>query len=271
MKKQAKSDVISIIGMVVGALLIVGALAYLGYIMWQYHLGKAEYRDLQELVFDRNADNGSDKGTGAKSSNGNQTVAEDSAMWAVDAAKVQQALGELKEQNSDIVGWIAFENMELSYPIMWCGDDEYYLRHTFSGEINSSGSIFMEANNQPDFEDYHTIIYGHNMRNLSMFGRLKNYKTKDFYEGNEYFVIYTENSVYRYRIFSYYDISEESDVYTVGFGPDENYRNFVNKMLKRSYYDTGVEVTEQDKIITLSTCSTEGNRFVVHAKRVDEL
>lgn len=128
----------------------------------------------------------------------------------------------------------------------------------------------METENTPDFQDCHTILYGHNMKNLSMFGRLKKYKTEDFYQGNEYFTIYTEERIYRYQIFAYYDTSENGDVYTIGFGADEVFGEFLNQAKKRSYYDTGVEVTKEDKVITLSTCSVEGKRFVVHAKRVEE-
>ena len=180
-----------------------------------------------------------------------------------------EAIGRLKEQNEDVIGWITFDNMELSYPIMQGEDNDYYLKHTFSGETNSAGSIFMEAANSSDFEDCHTIIYGHNMRNLSMFGQLKKYKTEEFYEDHQYFTIYTEDRVYRYRIFAYYDISEFGDIYTVGFEPDGEFQTFIDDMMRRSYYDTGVRADKQDKVITLSTCSTTGKRFVINAKRIE--
>lgn len=267
MKKRNTLDIMGNIIITVGVLLILIALWKIGSILWEYHQGKSEYRDLQELAFDMDAAGQSDEGSGSQANDDEA----DEKSWAANAANVQQALSELKEQNGDTVGWIDFENIDLSYPIMWCDNNEYYLRRTFSGEVNSAGSIFMETTNNPDFEDYHTLIYGHNMRNQSMFGQLKKYKSNDFYEGNEYFVIYTEENAWRYQIFAYYDISESGDVYTVGFAPGEVFDQFVKKMLSRSYYDTGVEVSGQDKVITLSTCATEGVRFVVHAKRVDEL
>lgn len=267
MKKKKKADIIGNVGLVIGQLLILIALWKLGKILWEYHQGETEYRELQEQAFDMDAVEESD----AESDSHANVDEPDEKSWAANAAGVQQTLSELKEQNGDTVGWIDFENIDLSYPIMWCDNNEYYLNHTFSGEVNSAGSIFMETANNPDFEDYHTLIYGHNMRNQSMFGQLKKYKSNDFYEGNEYFVIYTEENAWRYQIFAYYDISESGDVYTVEFVPGAVFDEFVKKILSRSYYDTGIEVSGQDKVITLSTCVTEGVRFVVHAKRVDEL
>ena len=266
MDNKRAARLINSVILVVGIVLIVGSLVYLGCIMWQYHKGTAEYDALKEQVFlEAEQEHPSKPAEGEETSKPQESVPD----WVSDV-QVQSALLDLAEQNPDTVGWIVFDNMDISYPVMLGTDDVYYLDHTFSGEVNSAGSIFMEAQNHADFQDCHTILYGHNMKNLSMFGKLKNYKKQDFYEGNEYFTIYTPDAVLRYQIFSYYDISEDSDVYSVGFQPDQTFQSFVETCLRRSYYDTGVSVSKQDKIITLSTCSAEGQRFVVHAKRIEE-
>ena len=150
------------------------------------------------------------------------------------------------------------------------GDDEKYLRTDIYGNQTIAGCIFMEGMNTPDFQDYHTILYGHNMKNLSMFGSLKKYKTEDFYKDHQFFTIYTSECAYRYQIFAYYDVPETDEVYTVGFAPDETFQKFIDKMKQKSYDDTGVNVTKDDHIMTLSTCSTTGKRFVVHAVRIGE-
>lgn len=255
-----------------GILLIVGALIYLGSTLLQYRKGETEYDALQKLVFADDMTGKAQNADGEASGDEEEHPAGDGSEGSLSEKdrQVLAAIGELRKQNEDVIGWIAFDNMELSYPIMHDDNNDFYLTHTFSGEKNSAGSIFMEAANQPDFEDYHTIIYGHNMKNLSMFGQLKKYKKKEFYEQHQFFTIYTLDQVYRYQIFAYYDISEVGDIYTIGFVPGEDFEAFIGKMLRRSYYDTDVEVSAQDKIITLSTCSTEGNRFVVNAKRVGE-
>ena len=114
----------------------------------------------------------------------------------------------LKEQNEDIVGWIYFEDEEsISYPLLYSGDD-YYLRRNYLKEEETAGSIYIDGNNSPDLDDAHTLIYGHNMRNLSMFGKLKFYKTEeDYFENHRHFQLITETGVYRYEIFAYKDVS----------------------------------------------------------------
>ncbi len=179
----------------------------------------------------------------------------------------------LKEQNEDVIGWIFFENEDISYPIMYSGDDSYYLRKTFERESATAGSIFLEGENNPDFNDCHTIIYGHNMKNLSMFGKLKYYnRDENYYNEHQYFQILVDGKKYRYQIFSYETVDDSSDEYTVGFAADDTFGTLVSKMASASMKDTGIVPTKDDKIVTLSTCSTSGDiyRFVVHGVRVDE-
>ncbi len=250
----------------VGGVLIVGALIYIVSILWGYRESENEYANLEQEVF------GVVEEAPAEIS---EEVPEETAdieaevILSEEDRSILAGIQRLHEENEEVIGWIKFDTMDISYPIMQAKDNDYYLDHMYSGEENSAGSIFMEASNMPDFSDYHTIVYGHNMKNGSMFGSLKNYKTKDHYKGNEYFTVYTLDSVYRYQIFAYYDISMYGDIYNNQFGPDDYFGQFIDKMVKRSYYDTGVRPVKTDRILTLSTCSTQGNRFVVNAVRID--
>lgn len=177
----------------------------------------------------------------------------------------------LKKQNSDVVGWIYFENDDISYPILYSGDNKKYLRTALDKSDAIAGSIFLEAKNKTDFQDSHTLIYGHNMRNLSMFGKLKFYKRDpNYYADHKYFQIITEKKKYRYEIFAYEDVSENSFIYQVPFDVNDDFSNFLDKILKKSYFKSNIKPTREDKVITLSTCSVEKQRFAVHAKRVDE-
>lgn len=177
----------------------------------------------------------------------------------------------LQAVNPEITGWILFDNIEgLSYPILYSGDNEKYLRRDIYGKSTTAGCIFMEGACTPDFEDCHTILYGHNMRNLSMFGSLKKFKTEDYYNAHQYFTIYTNDMAYRYRVFAYRDVAETDSVYSVGFAPNGTFQKFIDEMMLYSCQDAGITVSKEDKVMTLSTCSTEGHRFVVHAVRVDE-
>lgn len=237
----------------IGTAMILVSLALLASTLWDYKKAENTYDELNENYVSVKVP---------------EEKENDDNWWYED---VDIELFELVQVNQDIIGWIRFDNIEvLSYPILYSGDDETYLRTDIYGNSSTAGSIFMEGLCNPDFEDCHTILYGHNMKNLSMFGSLKKYKTEDFYGDNQYFTIYTETTAYRYRIFAYRDVPETDAVYTVGFAPNDEFAEFINEMIRNSYEDTGVDVTKDDKVMTLSTCSTEGNRFVVHALRVDE-
>lgn len=178
---------------------------------------------------------------------------------------------DLKKINNDIVGWIYFENEDISYPILYSGDDDKYLRKAYTGKDVMAGSIFMEGNNSSDFSDAHTIIYGHNMKDLSMFGKLRYYASdKNYISNHEYFQIITEEKKYRYRIISYKVVSEDSDVYTVFKNGGREFEMFVRNVLQKGSYLNNTEVIDSmDHLITLSTCSDD-NRFVVSAVRCDE-
>ena len=177
----------------------------------------------------------------------------------------------LQAVNPDVFGWIEIPDTEISYPLMHGEDDQYYLKHTFSGNKNSAGSIFIEALNKPDFSERHTIIYGHNMKNGSMFGSLKEYRNASYLVEHPMVYIDLEDGTHAYEIFSCYETSANSNTYTIGFAsqPDGRYEQFVHTLKNSSAYDTGIEVSKNDRVITLSTCTKRSeNRFVVHAKRI---
>lgn len=177
----------------------------------------------------------------------------------------------LKERNQDVIGWLFFENESISYPILYSGDNVKYLRRTLDGENATAGSIFLEGANTPDFEDSRTVIYGHNMKNLSMFGKLKYYRQeKNYYEDHQYFQILVEGIVYRYQIFSYFDVPEaETEICRVDFTSENDFSDFINVLQERSVKDTGIEVECDDKVVTLLTCYVTGRRTLVNAVRVD--
>lgn len=240
-----------------GIVCIVGAVFYIGSVFLTYQKSTSEYEALESQVF---------AGSGVEK----DSEAEAEELLTAEEMGILEKIGELHEENPNVIGWIKFDNLELSYPIMQGEDNDYYLNHTFSGEENAAGSIFMEAANTSDFNDSHTILYGHNMKNQSMFGVLKSYKTEDFYPGNEYFTIYTLDSVYRYEIFAYYDISMYGEIYQIKFGTEAEFQQILDNMCRRSYYDTKIKPESTDKVMTLSTCSTKGNRFVINARRMSE-
>lgn len=265
--------------LIAGTGMILVSAVNIGRILWEYHKSRAEYDDLREQVFaeaelggeeirkteDRNPDESVQDGTGEN----------DSAAITLEerleyGRSVCRSVRQLQEKRKDVKGWIYFEQPDISYPIMQGEDNDAYLYHTWSGVNNASGSIFLEALNNADFQDSHTIIYGHNMKDGSMFGHLKDYRKEGFYEEASCFTIYTADRIYEYQIFAYYEVPEDSELYTVYYGASDEFAELIQSMKKSSWLDTGVAVSSQDKIVTLSTCSTEGRRFVINAVRTAE-
>ena len=177
----------------------------------------------------------------------------------------------LTKINSDVAGWIYVEGTDISYPIMYSGDDETYLRTTINKEHATAGSIFLEGYNLPDFSDSHSIVYGHNMRNLSMFGSLKLYKeNEDYYDSHRYFQIITPKAKMRFEIFSYFDTEPASWVYTVPYYDNQEFSDYINELLSHSYIKLdNYDIDSSDKVVTLSTCSGSEMRFTIHGKLVD--
>ena len=180
----------------------------------------------------------------------------------------------LRTLNPDVVGWLYVEGVGISYPIVQTVDNDYYLNHTVEKQVNSSGAIFMDYENAADFYDYNTFLYGHNMKNNTMFGALKRYYKEDgVCEQNPYFYIYLPTGeVLKYQIFSYYLTTDTSDSYVL-VSTQEEYDAYVDKVYRRSAF-AGNTVTQQySTMVTLSTCAgaSSGNqRFLVHGFCVDE-
>ncbi len=177
----------------------------------------------------------------------------------------------LQAKSKDVVGWLRVDGLpELDDPIVQ-RDDLFYIRHSWDGRYDSYGAIFMEEGNTSDFSDYHTIIYGHNMRDGAMFGSLRKYENAEFFEENGGKVtVSTPGGTRYYQIFAaeYVDPADPL-VYTVGFSPSEEYTAFLRGMLDRALYDTGIEIRTGDRVLTLSTCTGNGQqRFAVHAKEI---
>ena len=178
----------------------------------------------------------------------------------------------LKKTNADVVGWLYIPNSTISYPLLQGEDNEQYLHQTYDGTSSILGSIFMDFRNQADLSDDHTIIYGHNMKNGSMFGTLKKYNDPAFYREHRNIYILTENGTYRYRVFSYHVADATGKVYTVHFDDTYTYEDYLALIMGSSYVSSKLSVTPKDRIITLSTCTgDEDSRFVVHAKYMGEV
>lgn len=177
---------------------------------------------------------------------------------------------EMKALNPDIIGYLHVDGMPvISYPILYSGDDEYYLHRDVNGEELYAGSIFLEALNSPDFADPNCLIYGHNMADGSKFGSLKFMDSQEKYDANPYFWILTPRGNYRYKIFSMFRTPATSDVYLVYSWHGSSFLAWEKMWRESSDVKTDVPLTAQDRTVCLTTCTSDENvRFVVFGKCV---
>ena len=180
----------------------------------------------------------------------------------------------LLQENPDTVAWIRFDEPSIiSYPVVKSADNKEYLTKTFTESDNKLGAIFMDMRNTSDFSDKNTMIYGHNMKiGGEMFSQLKEYEEESFYKEHPNFYIYTpDGNVATYQIYSVGVVKDTSEGYTYQFADDAAFASFLEATKASSLYDTGVEVGNDSQIVTLSTCTREGNddRTIVHGVRVN--
>lgn len=176
----------------------------------------------------------------------------------------------LIEQNDDTVGWINVNNTNINYPFMQTNDNKYYLTHAFDKSWNDAGWLFLDYRNSKDFSGRNNIIYGHSRLDKTMFGSLHNVLSNDWYTDKSNHVIRLSTQIENtmWQVFSVYKIPEETYYITTDFSNDTDYSRFLKKIKSRSVHNFGVNVSSSDKILTLSTCSSNNKRLVVHAKLI---
>lgn len=175
----------------------------------------------------------------------------------------------LKARNKDLACVLYIPVLKLKYPVVYSSNNEDYLHRTFEGSYNFSGCIFYDCYSKKDFEGYNTFLFGHNMKNGSMFGRLKTLGTDKTAARHPYFYIYTDGLIRKYEIFSFYQTTVSSDTY-MDVTDDKNYDTYISLCKRWSAfgeYKDNIDFKERPGIVTLSTCTGQagGNdRFVVH-------
>lgn len=171
----------------------------------------------------------------------------------------------LQAENPDVVGWIYCPDTEVNYPVMHSGDNRYYLRRRSDGTRHVAGSIFADGRNTIDLSDENVIIYGHNMRDGSMFALLPRYARQEFYEAHPVWYLLTPTKNYRVELFAGFVTSTRSLVYSLQRENTADGRPITDKAYDDSSF-RGVEAPEPgERTLTLSTCSYEfaGARYVV--------
>lgn len=184
---------------------------------------------------------------------------------------------ELWETNPDVYAWIVIPGTDINYPILQHPtDDSYYLNHNLDGSTGRPACIYTESLNNKDFTDNNTVIYGHNMRNGTMFAQLHKFEDKDFFDEHREIIIYLPDKVLHYKIFAVHNYDDRHLLYSFDFSDKAVYKDYLESIFNiddmNANIDTEMTVTENDKIITLATCvyKKPSLRFHVQAVLVEK-
>lgn len=191
----------------------------------------------------------------------------------VNAPPITVDFDALLAENPDVVGWIYCEDTPINYPIVQSDDNDYYLHRMLDGNYSSVGTPFMDYRSNEDYSDLNTIIYGHNMKNSSMFGVLPEYSEQDYYDKHSQMWLFTPEHTYKIELLAGFVTSADSEIYQLLETEDE-LSQYITESIEQSTFKSKYSA-DADRVITLSTCSYEYEdaRYVLVGKigETDEL
>lgn len=255
---------------IVRGVIIAACIAAIAFGVWklysmqaEYARGEKTYEKLEEYVSlpaSSPAAKPAEKPKESKEPKAENTEAaeEDSIFPAVD-------FDTLKGINPDVIGWLYCDGTAINYPVVHRNDNDFYLTHMFDLTANSSGAIFLDKRNHGDFMDSNNIIYGHNMKNGSMFADLVRFKMQEFYEMHPQLLFMTPDRNYTIDVFAALVTDEWDKIWQIDFADDAEFQAWLKNYIGRSDIRSEISPTADDHVVTLSTCSYEydGARYVV--------
>ena len=175
-----------------------------------------------------------------------------------------QSVIDLQAKYPDVIGWLTVPGTNIDYPFVWYKDNDYYLRRDLNGDYALAGTLFMDCRCEKDFTSQNTIIYGHHMKNGSMFGTLKSFADKAFFEANTQGTIFLPHETITLEFFAYLVVkATDGEIYSAA--PGDGYLDYVRQNARQW---REISLTDEDRLVSLSTCAYEfdGARMVLLAK-----
>lgn len=252
-KKNGRgADIIRYIIIAAAAVVFIVSVYMLADIFLEYKKGVDIYENIANTVLTP-----IEKGTGKNNNNNDDSSGEELA-FVYDHES-------LLAINSEGQGYLYIPSIDLRLPVVQGTDNEYYLNHTFNKIFNGAGALFVDSRIENGIMGSNVIIYGHNMRNGSMFAKLLNYRSEAFYRqaGNDTFYIYVGDKVREYKIFAAFENDPQGYVYTCNFSTAQQLQEYAGAVKEYSLYNTNVDVSRAEQVITFSTCTSDGERRVI--------
>jgi len=169
-------------------------------------------------------------------------------------------IADLQDQYPDVAGWLTIPNTNIDYPFAQSKDNEYYLHRDLNGQSLAAGTVFMDYRNHTDFSDFNTVIYGHNMKNGSMFGTLGRFNDQAFFDNNAVGTVFLAGKTYTVEFFAYIVLNlDDSIIYDPAVSGGADKSAFLSHVKNTARYYRDIGITTDDHIVTLSTCDYEFN------------
>lgn len=238
-------------------MLFLGIAMYAGIRLWkqwqEYKVGRETYASMTQYIQFAESLPAETEQTGAPGtiSGTTETEAMDETLWPTVDFESLQVL------NPDVAAWIYLEGTAINYPVVLGSDNSEYLYKLVDGTNNGAGSIFMDYRNLPDFSGRNTILYGHHMKNKTMFAPITNYQDQAFYEEHPTCLILTPEGNYKLEFFAGFVANLNGDAWKLEFDSDEEYGEWLEQAMASSTFESVITPTPQDRVVTLSTCSYE--------------
>jgi sortase B len=252
--------------MIIAAAVFIVSAAYIAMAQYQYRESEKLYSEASSKYMSVNtgADASGKNGEGDSMENSDDAADSEQPPISIDFEKLQN-------EYPNVAGWLYCEDSVINYPIMKGSDNDYYLHHSYDGSYSSSGALFIDAENLDDFQDYNTIIYGHHMKNGSMFASLSKWAEQDYYDSHKVMWLLTPNQNYKIILFSEYTTSAYSDTYRIFREPGEEFSDYLVKSAQYSNFSMPeTEIYADSHYVLLSTCAYvfDNARYVVHGMLV---
>lgn len=213
--------------------------------------------DLTDLVVIVNEDPAEEKKPSVdKSGNIESEEEEEQQAPMEDVVPIKVDFDVLKQTNEDVKAWLYCENTMINYPVAQAEDNDYYLHRLLNGNYNRGGTLFVEYSNQDDFSDWNTLIYGHNMKNNTMFGTLTDYNSQEYYDEHPVWYLLTPEGDYKIELIAGYVTDTSAEIYSIPQSVEEK-DALVESIMRKSTFATKAEISSEDRLITFSTCTYE--------------
>lgn len=271
-RRGSNAALIAVIVVLVGGMLFAGW--KLGSILMNYRRDRSAYSELAENAISGLPDSGK-KPTESKkpaAQTEDEGEDEDDETQTVSSVPIQVDWDYLRSVNREVIGWLYCPGTIINYPVVQTSDNDYYLHHGFEKQSNVSGALFADKDSAVGVTMSNLIIYGHNMKDESMFGSFKKYMDRSYYEQNPIMYFLTPDGDYRIDLFGLHVVEGTVDNFPTFFGTETAYKSYIDSVSSTFYWFRTDLVNTEYQMMTLSTCTAaqgyESARLVLHGVMV---